>query len=890
MRKIFLVMLLLPVSVFGQQVNPIKLNTISLEKAKLASAGEDLQYLEFNNEAFESNELKKNSFFIFESEPGVIDELEITRVEHYLEGAVSILARKKGEQRNSFILSYQNGEVKGIYHRSEKEVLNVGYEKEVKLNYLSRKNIDNPIYSDKNDALIAKDYSKTPTGKSKIAFKSKSSVPTVNAMVGAIEDSITIDVMLVYTVAAEDWAKSNVGSIQLLIAQTMALSQAALDNSEIAIDLRLVHQVKTLYDETTDGVDSDKRLRRLTSSPSNRPVGDDWSGTIGYMDDIHTLRDQYGADIVALIARINDTGGLGWRLGDTSGNPEYGFSLNRVQQVSSGYTLIHEIGHNMGNSHSRTQLSSPAEGSGGLFHYSAGYQDKVNGFHTVMAYPDGLTQAPIFSSPNLTYQDKPTGTNSSVTPENNASSMSEIKKVIASYRTTKVTPPVLDPFVDVVTIEMNREDQLTIPISLSNSGTSRLMWDADFEFASNGVTKQKRTKVASEFKVELPTEALEYPANASFTQIGKEKSAVGETVVYSTSFETSEGFTQGNYSAINQWRALSSGNLVKISNANAMSGSNNLRLSFESGANTQFVSTPFFGAQAFGTYEVSMDLAVNGPGGLAERFDVYIYDGKNGGITGGIVITGGTIYAWDKDENGDGTFFSTSATVLLGQYRKLAIRFDNNTGVVSYYYGGLQIAESDYVEGRTPDEINFLHFNEESGAFIDIDNVSVKQLDESYAWLKVNSYGGVISPGASQNINLKFSTVGIAAGDYETMLKVQTNDPNNSVKEIPISLKVSTVVSNEELSESPKQITLNQNYPNPFNPETVISYSIKEATNVRLEVFNIQGQNVATLVNSKMSAGNYKARFNAEGLASGIYLYRLSTPVQTLTRQMVLIK
>ncbi len=93
-----------------------------------------------------------------------------------------------------------------------------------------------------------------------------------------------------------------------------------------------------------------------------------------------------------------------------------------------------------------------------------------------MAYPDGLTQAPIFSSPNLTYQDNPTGTNSSVSPENNAQSMSEIKKVIASYRTTKVTPPILDPFVDVISLEMNREDQLTIPILLTNSGETRLMW------------------------------------------------------------------------------------------------------------------------------------------------------------------------------------------------------------------------------------------------------------------------------------------------------------------------------------------------------------------------------------------------------------------------------
>ncbi len=890
MKKLLLVIFLLPITVFGQQANPIKINTISQAKANVSSSAEGVQYFELNKNAFESNELKRSSSFLFESEAGVTDELEITRVEHYVEGAVSIIARKKGEEKNSFMLSYWNGEVKGIYHRSDKEVLNVGFKKEMKLNYISRKKLGEPIYSEKSDALIARDYSKRATGKSKLAVQSKSSVPNVNAMLGAIEDSVTIDLMLVYTVAAEEWADDNVGSILLLISQALNLSQAAIDNSGIALELRLVHLVKTFYDETTDGVDSDKRLRRLTSSPDNRPTDEEWSNTTGYMDDIHTIRDQYGADLVAMIARVNDTGGLGWRLGDTSGNPEYGFSLNRVQQVADGYTLVHEIGHNMGNSHSRTQNSSPAEGSGGLFHYSAGYQDATNGFHTVMAYPDGLSEAPIFSSPDLNYQGKPTGTNSYLTPENNALSMSEIKKVVASYRTTKVNPPILDPFVDVISIELNREDQLTIPVYLSNSGDTRLMWDADFDFASNTVSKQKKKAVPSKYKAEYPKEALRAPANYISGRSSKEKSANGETVVYSTSFETSEGFTQGSYSAISQWRSISDGDLIKISSANAMTGTNSLRLSFESGAGTQFVSSPFFGAQPFGTYEVSMDIAVGGANGLDEIFYVNTYDAKNDEITGGVVVTEGTIYAWEKDEDGDGGYFSTGATVPLGQYKNLTMKFNNNTGIVSYFYGGILISENSYVDGRTPDLIKVLHLNEQSTAFIDIDNVSVKQIEESYEWLKVNSFGGVINPGSSQNLNLKFNTVGVSAGDYETKLLLQTNDPNNSFKEIRVSLKVNSAVSNEELTESPKQITLNQNYPNPFNPETVISYSIKEAMDVRLEVFNIQGQKVATLVNSKMSAGSYKARFNAESLASGIYLYRLSTPAQTITRQMVLIK
>jgi hypothetical protein len=89
----------------------------------------------------------------------------------------------------------------------------------------------------------------------------------------------------------------------------------------------------------------------------------------------------------------------------------------------------------------------------------------------------------------------------------------------------------------------------------------------------------------------------------------------------------------------------------------------------------------------------------------------------------------------------------------------------------------------------------------------------------------------------------------------------------------------------------PARFTLGQNYPNPFNPSTRIKFEIATATTVTLKVYNILGQEVASLAQGAKAPGTYDIVFDARSLASGVYVYRLQTSTGlSPARKMVLLK
>ncbi|MCK4427334.1 MAG: T9SS type A sorting domain-containing protein, partial [candidate division Zixibacteria bacterium] len=104
-------------------------------------------------------------------------------------------------------------------------------------------------------------------------------------------------------------------------------------------------------------------------------------------------------------------------------------------------------------------------------------------------------------------------------------------------------------------------------------------------------------------------------------------------------------------------------------------------------------------------------------------------------------------------------------------------------------------------------------------------------------------------------------------------------------EETPPSPKIA-----EENSQTPSGFELSQNFPNPFNPVTQISYTLPRDGHVRLEIYNLLGQKVATLVDEYQQAGQKTVNWEAKDLASGIYFYKLTSSGFTATKKMVLTK
>ncbi len=299
-------------------------------------------------------------------------------------------------------------------------------------------------------------------------------VPKTISQAGVAADTqVVVDVMIVYTPAARQWADINATSINLVINQAIAKGQLALDNSLSGVTLNLVYVAEVNYAES--GV-ANTDLYRLSFHAGYDPWG--YEGEPRYMEEIHGWRDAYGADLVALFARVEDVGGLGWLLNTAQGWPELGFQLIRVQQAHTGYTHVHEMGHNMGAHHHKAQLVSSGPG---LYSFSAGWRWTGNDggrYCSVMTYEsgqyfsDGLThvRVPYFSNPSLSYAGAATG---DPVDGDNARTIVSTKGAIAGYRPTVATYP--DLVVTAISLSPptpTAGGAFTASVTVKNQGTA----------------------------------------------------------------------------------------------------------------------------------------------------------------------------------------------------------------------------------------------------------------------------------------------------------------------------------------------------------------------------------------------------------------------------------
>jgi hypothetical protein len=699
----------------------------------------------------------------------------------------------------------------------------------------------------------------------------------MRAMADAADVPVTIDLMIAYTALADAWASnSTFGSINTIIAQAMTRSQLALDNSEVNITLRLVHAFEIDYDETlgppvgSNLGASSWHLRRLTAGPDYNPWGADAEG---YMEEVHPLRAQYGADLVTLFADVSDVGGIAWLLNNVGGRPEIGFSVNRVRQMASSYTLIHEIGHNMGSAHGRDQPSNAAGPGGGLFPHSTGWRwtgNSGSSQNSVMSYGQpGDIRAPYFSNPDILVDGVPSGEYiGPYAPADNARSLRETKLSVSSYQPTVVDPPAAVVTVPDLSVTVPIDGVATRTVSISNTGLSDLTWRADLALPSQSQVQSGLWAGGATLHASLDADVIgSHAVNTSPIEAAR---ATDETIIYQTSFEGAQGFSTGLHGVIEGWSTSSAAIPMRITTENPSDGARHLRLP----ANTPVSATanfysPYFGPWPTGSYEFSLDVSISATGG--STYFLIFTDGITGARVAGVAYSNtGSLFAYNP---ASGNYTSTGATFTPGVYERLTMSIDPNEAQVRYLLDQQEIAVRPIVDAASIGRLWIQRSNVSGNDFIDIDNISYTSAFQGFAWAELDAYAGTVVTGGEQVVTLAFDASGVDEGVYSAELVVRSNDPVTPEQRIPVIVNVTGQVTTDPGAEA-LATRLVGSFPNPARSQATVQFVLAEQGSVQIEVISVTGQRVATLVDGLTPAGHHDVALDTSGLASGVYLLR----------------
>jgi hypothetical protein len=343
------------------------------------------------------------------------------------------------------------------------------------------------------------------------------------------ESTTWIDVMVFYTPAAAAAAGDIESEIQLATDE-LNITYA---NSGAAQRVRLVHTEQVTY---TESGSFSTDLGRLQGTSD------------GFMDNVHTLRDTYGADLVSLWETTGGAG-IGYVMQTVSASfAPWGFNVVRWDLGVGNFTFGHELGHNMGAAHDRANA-----GVNGAYSYSYGYQDPAENWRTIMSYncPSGCTRIGYWSNPDKAHPGD--GTPMGV-PEGDPASADNRKtfnntgSTVAAFRANADSPYLYATPLDLKVPHLSGSKD----ISISNLGTGTMNWNVSVtgggswlsiaqgnsgSGAGNVVLDYSENTAGSERvgTVELTSaQAINSPVEATVTQFAAQQYA---TLPYFTGFE-----------------------------------------------------------------------------------------------------------------------------------------------------------------------------------------------------------------------------------------------------------------------------------------------------------------------------------------------------------------
>jgi hypothetical protein len=330
----------------------------------------------------------------------------------------------------------------------------------------------------------------------------------------AQDDGSTFDVLIVYTANAASAAAAS-GGILNKINLAVSESNTGYANSQIIPRMRLVHSAQVGY--------SENNFNWYTTLDLLWKKGD------GYMDEVHTLRDAYGADLVSLVVgdSYNNTCGMGWLIGGqpvATTDEAYAFSVVALPCFTGNYSLAHETGHNLGSAHDRSNAVDP-----GSYPYSYGYQAPDRAFRTIMAYECTGGHCPRinhWSNPGISYNGQPTGISSgTATAADNHLSVNNNRLAVSNFRQAKTD--VTGPQITFNTLQANRwynsDTTVSWTVTDASAGVDYFKWGWDTPIPINQVNASLGSttlSAAGQGKHTLYVDAWDKAANKGSASLG----------------------------------------------------------------------------------------------------------------------------------------------------------------------------------------------------------------------------------------------------------------------------------------------------------------------------------------------------------------------------------
>src|SRR5690625_1514601 len=403
-----------------------------------------------NDDLLQTLRSRETELFTMPDLSGQPVRIEVQRIIEQLDGDWSLTGHIDGNWMNSFVLSVSGDQVLSSFRQTtDHQFLEIRYETEQQRHFL----LDIDPHQ-REELACGHEEDLTILSPNSGGLNQRKEVPAET------DEPVIIDVMIVYTPAAEAWANRSGGGIRNVINSAMAIAQQTVDNSDIDLHFRLVHQDLVHYTETRD---SSTDLRNMTN---------------GAIPGVYELRDRYGADLVSMFTSTHDVGGIAWMQISRNPEPYYGYSITRVQQAANSATHVHEMGHNMGSAHSRNQRSNAASPQGGAYPYSTGWRwngDDFRQYTSVMTYPEGGTRIEIFSNPAIRYMGAPTGSYvGTYSPADNSRSIRNMKHAISQFREAQDTGPIVSSGTSSLQtsaeiLQANERDEAAITVTLRDS-------------------------------------------------------------------------------------------------------------------------------------------------------------------------------------------------------------------------------------------------------------------------------------------------------------------------------------------------------------------------------------------------------------------------------------